>query len=79
MENIFINDRKHKLALKLKYDRIITIFRNPCKQLKLTKIESRLANGILEPLQYDFNKCTGISLFNSHFICKIKRKTTDKL
>ena len=79
---IFISHRKradYKLALKVRHNGIITTPRDPFKQSDLTKIESLLANGVLQPLQYDFNKYARVSLFKSRFIRKIKRKATNKL
>lgn len=80
--DIFISYREcadYKLALKLRYDGIITTPKNFFKQSDLIKIESLLANGILQPLQYDFNKHVGVSLFKSRLVYKIKGKATDKL
>ena len=79
--NIFINYREradYKLALKLRHDEIITISGNPFKQSYLTEIESLLANGILQLLQYDFNKYAGVSLFKFRLVREIKGKATDK-
>ena len=79
--DIFISHREYadyKFALKLRHDRIIIILEDLFKQSDLTKIESLLANGVLQPLQYDFNKYTDISLFKFRLVCEIKRKRTDK-
>ena len=80
--DIFISYKKridYELALKLRYNRIITTPKDLFEKLNLTEIKSLLANSILQPLQYDFNKHAGVSLFKSYLVCKIKRKTTDKL
>ena len=79
--NIFISYREradYKLALKLRHDGIITTSGNPFKQSDLTEIESLLANGALQPLQYDSNKHAGVSLFMSCLVYEIKGKATDK-
>ena len=78
---IFISHRKrvdYELALQLRHEGIITTPKDPFEQSDLTKIESLLANNVLQPVQYDSNKHVGISLFKSHLIRKIKRKATDK-
>ena len=79
--DIFINHREradYKLALKLKHDGIITSCENPFKQSDLTEVKFLLANGVLQPLQYDSNKYAGVSLFKSRLVYEIKRKATDK-
>ena len=79
--DIFISHRErndYELALKLRHDRIITTFGDPFKQSDLTEIESLLANGVLQPLQYDSNKHAGVSLFKYRLLREIKGKATDK-
>lgn len=79
--NKFISYRKHadyKLAHRLRHDRIITTPEDFFEQGDLIKIKSLLANDVLQLLQYDFNKYTGISLFKFYFVRKINKKTTDK-
>ena len=81
MADIFISHRErvdYELALKLRYDGINTTPGDPFKQSDLTEIESLLANGVLQPLQYDSNKHTGVSLFKSRLVREIKGKATDK-
>lgn len=68
----------YKLALKLRHNKIIISFGDFFKKFNLTEIKFLLANSVIQPLQYDFNKHAGVSLFKSHFIQKIKGKTTDK-
>ena len=42
-------------------------------------MEFLLANSVLQPVQYDFNKHASVNLFKSRLIYKIKRKMSDKL
>lgn len=80
--DIFIGHREHtnyKLAIQQRYNRIITTLGDSFKQSDLTEKESLLANIIQQVLQYNSNKYAGVILFNSHLVCKIKRKATDKL
>lgn len=82
MADIFISHKKctdYKLALKLRYDKIITTSGNLFKQSDLIEIEFLLANNILQALQYDFNKYAGINLFKSCLVREIKRKATKKI
>ena len=79
--DIFISHREradYDLALKLRQDGVITTPGDPFEQLNLTEIESLLANGMLQPLQYDSNKHTGVRLFKSRLVREIKGKTTNK-
>ena len=80
--DIFISHKKcanYELTLKLRHDGIITTPGDLLEQSDLTEIESLLANGVLQPLQYNSNKHAGVSLFKSRLICEIKGKATDKL
>lgn len=79
--DIFMNYKKHvdyKLALKLQYQGVIITPSDLFEQSNQTKIEFLLANGVLLPLQYNFNKYTGVCLFKSCLECETKRKTTNK-
>ena len=69
----------YDFALQLWHKGIITTSRNLFEQSDLTKIESLLASGMLQPVQYDSNKYASVNLFKPHLICEIKRKGTDKL
>lgn len=80
--DIFINHKErvnYKFTLKLRHDGIITTPGDPLKRSYLTKIESLLVNGVLQCLQYDFNKLVNVNLFKSYLICEIKGKTIEKL
>lgn len=68
----------YELTLKLLYKGVITIPVDPFKQSDQIEIESLLANSMLLPLQYNFNKHVEACLFKSRLVCKIKEKTTDK-
>lgn len=41
-------------------------------------MESLLANGMLQLMQYNSNKYADVNLFEFHFVYEIKRKATDK-
>lgn len=69
----------YNLALKLQYDRIITILDDPFEKFDQIEIDSLLTHGIRLVLQYNFNKYAKVRLFKSRFICEIKRKITNKL
>lgn len=80
--DIFISYRKridYISALKLFYDGVITIPSNPFEQFDLIEIEFLLANVVLQSLQYDSNKYTGVYIFKSYLIHEVKKKTTNKL
>ena len=73
--DIFISHREradYDLALKLRQDGVITTPGDPFEQSDLTEIESLLANGVLQPLQYDSNKHAGVRLFKSRLIQEVK-------
>lgn len=77
MADIFINHRKrahYKLILKLRYDRIITLFKIFIKPSDLTKIKSFIANNILQSLQYDFNHYAVVCLLKFYLEHNIKKK-----
>ena len=79
--DIFISDKEctdYELALKQRHDGIITTPGNLFKQSDLTEIEFLLANGVLQPPQYDTNKYAGFNLFKSRLVREIKGKTIDK-
>ena len=81
MATIFISQREridYEFALQLQHKRIITTRGDLFEQSNLTEIESLLANGVLQPVQYDSNKHAGISLFKSRLVCEIRGKMTDK-
>lgn len=80
--NIFIAHREHadyKLAVKLRYDRMIITPEDLFEQSNLTKIKYLLANNVLQLLQYNSNKHAGVNLLKSRLVHEIKRITTDKL
>ena len=81
MADIFISHREcadYKLALKLRHDGIITTPGDLFEQSDLTEIESLLANNVSQPLQYNSNKHTVVSLFKSCLVHEIKEKDIDK-
>ena len=81
MAAIFISHREqadYELALQLRHEGIITTPGDLFEQSDLTEIEFLLANGMLQPVQYDSNKHVGVSLFKSRLICEIKGKATNK-
>lgn len=80
--DIFISHKKwanYKLALKLRYRRIIIIFGDNFKRSDSIEIEFLLAHSILQSLQYDSNKNTGINLLKSRLVHNIKGKVSNKL
>ena len=81
MVPIFISYREqadNELALQLRHEGIITTPGDLFEQSDLTEIKSLLANGVLQPMQYDSNKYGGINLFKSRLVREIKGKVTDK-
>lgn len=78
---IFISHREqadYELALQLQYKEIITTLGDLFVQSDLIEIEFLLANGMLQPVQYESNKYAGFSMFKSRLIHEIKGKATDK-
>lgn len=80
--DIFISHRKrtnNKLALKRRYDGIITTPGDPFQMSEITEIEFLFVNKVLQSLQYNSNKYASVSLLRSCLLYEIIRKTTDKL
>ncbi len=67
-----------EFTLKLQYEGVITNPGDLFEQSDQTEIKSLLANNILLPLQYDFNKYVGVRLFKSRLVHEIKEKMTNK-
>lgn len=81
MARKLIHNRKqadYEFAPQLWHQRIITTSKNSFEISNLMEIESLMANGVLQLLQYDSNKNANISLFKSRFVYKIKVKVIDK-
>jgi hypothetical protein len=65
-----------ELSIKLQQEGIITTPGKLFEESQWQEIESLIANGMFEFIQYDPNKYSGIWIFNSRLVNKVKGKAT---
>jgi hypothetical protein len=66
-----------ELAIKLRKDGVITTPGSLFKRAQQQEIDGLIARGVFEFVQYDFNKHSGVRIFNSRLVNKVKRKATN--
>jgi hypothetical protein len=68
-----------ELAIKLQKDGVITTLGDLFKRSQQQKINGLIARGVFEFVQYDPNKHSGVRIFNSRLVNKVKEKATNSL
>jgi hypothetical protein len=66
-----------ELAIKLRKDSVITILGDLFKRSQQQEIDSLIARGVFEFVQYDLNKHLGVRIFNFRLVNEVKRKATN--
>jgi hypothetical protein len=65
-----------ELSIKLQQEGIITIPGKPFKESQRQEIKGLIANRVFEFVKYDLDKYSGIRIFNSRLVNKVKGKVT---
>jgi hypothetical protein len=65
-----------ELSMKLQQEGIIITPRKPFEESQQQEIESLIANGVFEFVQYNLNKYSGIRIFNLRLVNEVKGKVT---
>jgi hypothetical protein len=66
-----------ELAIKLRKDGVITTPGSPFEGAQRQEIDGLIARGVFEFVQYDPNKHSGVRIFNSRLVNKVKGKATN--
>jgi hypothetical protein len=68
-----------ELAIKLRKDGVITTLEDLFKRSQQQEIDGLIARGVFEFVQYDPNEHSGVRIFNSRLVNKVKGKATNSL
>jgi hypothetical protein len=66
-----------ELAIKLRKDGVITTLGDLFERSQQQEIDGLIARGVLEFIQYNPNKHSGVWIFNSRLVNKVKGKATN--
>jgi hypothetical protein len=66
-----------ELAIKLQKDGVITTPGDLFKRSQQQEINSLITRGVFKFVQYNPNKHSGVRIFNSKLVNKVKRKATN--
>jgi hypothetical protein len=66
-----------ELAIKLRKDGVVTTLGDLFERSQRQEINGLIVRGVFEFVQYDPNKHSGVRIFNSRLVNKVKEKATN--
>jgi hypothetical protein len=68
-----------ELVIKLQKDSVITTLGNLFKRSQQQEIDGLITKEVFEFVQYNLNKYSGVRIFNSRLVNKVKEKAINSL